>query len=148
MSLANILTKSAELENANLVALGIDYAYDEPPEAIRRWPCSIRYAQTGSLEASKGDGRHNLHTFIIEVHFRRAREGGLESVQRLALPVVDAYQTLYAANLKLLGACDLIVFDSPAYEVRELDWGGDLTYGVRFWMVAKEKGAITVETGV
>ena len=72
MSLPAILAASAALENLNLVALGINHAYDEPPEVLTDLPVAIRFAEpTARMEASDLMGRYNIFHFKIEVHLAR-----------------------------------------------------------------------------
>jgi hypothetical protein len=112
MSLPAILTASAALENANLVALGINHAYDEPPEVILDFPVAVRFAEaTEQMEASDLLGRYNLYNFKIEVHFPR---GVLQESTATALACIRAYQNLYAANLSIGSTCDVSGFRKPA----------------------------------
>ena len=147
MSLPAILTASAALENANKVALGINHAYDEPPEALMDLPVAVRFAEpTPQMEASDLMGRYNLFNFKIEVHL--ARGVILESYAN-ALPMIRRYQNLYAANLSIGGTCDVSGFREPACEgpVR-LRYGTEAleTVGIIFYMWAKEiLDDITVE---
>jgi len=139
MSLPAILAASAALENLNLVALGINHAYDEPPEVLTDLPVAIRFAEpTPRMEASDLMGRYNIFHFKIEVHLAR---GILQDSYASALSVIRAYQNLYAANLSIGGTCDVCGFREPACEgpVR-LRYGTDVveTIGIVFYMWAKE----------
>ena len=139
MSLPAILAASAALENLNLVALGINHAYDEPPEVLTDLPVAIRFAEpTARMEASDLMGRYNIFHFKIEVHLAR---GILQDSYASALSVIRAYQNLYAANLSIGGTCDVCGFREPACEgpVR-LRYGTDVveTIGIVFYMEAKE----------
>ena len=150
MSLPAILAASAALENLNLVALGINHAYDEPPEVLTDLPVAIRFAEpTARMEASDLMGRYNIFHFKIEVHLAR---GILQDSYASALSVIRAYQNLYAANLSIGGTCDVCGFREPACEgpVR-LRYGTDVveTIGIVFYMEAKEiLDDITVGLGV
>jgi len=150
MSLPAILAASAALENLNLVALGINHAYDEPPEVLTDLPVAIRFAEpTQRMEASDSMGRYNIFHFKIEVHLAR---GILQDSYASALSVIRAYQNLYAANLSIGGTCDVCGFREPACEgpVR-LRYGTDVveTIGIVFYMEAKEiLDDITVGFGV
>ena len=139
MSLPAILAASAALETLNLVALGINHAYDEPPEVLTDLPVAIRFAEpTPRMEASDLMGRYNIFHFKIEVHLAR---GILQDSYASALSVIRAYQNLYAANLSIGGTCDVCGFREPACEgpVR-LRYGTDVveTIGIVFYMWAKE----------
>ena len=139
MSLPAILAASAALENLNLVALGINHAYDEPPEVLTDLPVAIRFAEpTPRMEASDLMGRYNIFHFKIEVHLAR---GILQDSYASALSVIRAYQNLYAANLSIGGTCDVCGFREPACEgpVR-MRYGTDVveTIGIVFYMEAKE----------
>lgn len=138
MTLKNILTQSAALEQAARATLGIAHAYDEATETPRYWPFSARYPDTGDLEYSLGLGAKSMHHFIIEVHFERARPGGLAACEALARATIEKFRDLYAANLTIKGSCDRSGFDKPSYEYRAMDWYGTKTIGVRFHMFAKE----------
>jgi len=138
MSLANILSQSADLEEAAKATLGIAHAYDESPEELRYWPCSVRYPRTGDLEYSLGLGAKSLHHFIIEVHFERGRPGGLAECEAKARVLIERYRDLYAANLTIGGSCDTSGFDKPSYEYGRLEWAGIETIGIRFNLWAKE----------
>jgi len=139
MSLPAILTASAALEEANKVALGINHAYDEPPEAIMDLPVAVRYSEGASqMSASRLLGRYNLYDFKIEVHFPR---GILQEAVELTLPIVEAYQTLYANNLSISGTCDVSGFREPAMEgplLLRYKEGLPVTIGIIFYMWAKE----------
>jgi len=112
MSLPAILTASAALENANKVALGINHAYDEPPEVLLDLPVALRFAEdTEQMEASDLLGRYNLYNFKIEVHFAR---GVLQDSYGTALACIRAYQNLYAANLSIGSTCEVSGFRKPA----------------------------------
>jgi len=139
MSLPAILAASAALETLNLIALGINHAYDEPPEVLTDLPVAIRFAEpTPRMEASDLMGRYNIFHFKIEVHLAR---GILQDSYASALSVIRAYQNLYAANLSIGGTCDVCGFREPACEgpVR-LRYGTDVveTIGIVFYMWAKE----------
>lgn len=138
MSLATILTQSAALEQAARATLGIAHAYDEAPEELRYWPCTVRYPRTGDLEYSLGLGAKSIHHFVIEVHFERGRPGGLAACEALARVTIEKFRDLYAANLTINGSCDRSEFDKPSYEYGELKWGVTDTIGVRFFLWAKE----------
>jgi len=139
MSLPAILTASAVLEEANKVALGINHAYDEPPEAIMDLPVAIRYSEGAPfMSASRLLGRYNLYDFKIEVHFAR---GVLQEAVEDTLPVIEAYQMLYANNLSISGTCDVSGFREPAMEgplVLRYKEGHDITIGIIFYLWAKE----------
>ena len=139
MSLPIILTASAALENDNKTALGIEYAYDAPPETLTTLPVSVRFGeQAWQLHGSRFLGRYNLWHFKIEVHLAR---GELMDSMPNALAVIEAYQTLYTANLSISSTCDVSGFREPACEgpVR-LRYGPEIpvTIGVIFYMWAKE----------
>jgi len=139
MSLPEILAASAALENLNLVALGINHAYDEPPEVLTDLPVAIRFAEpTPRMEASDLMGRYNIFHFKIEVHLAR---GILLESYANALPVIRAYQDLYAGNLSISGTCDVCGFREPACDgpVR-LRYGTETveTIGIVFYLWAKE----------
>lgn len=141
MSLPAILTASAALENANLVALGINHAYDEPPEAldVHNLPVAVRYSEGGAqMSASRLLGRYNIYNFKIEVHFPR---GVLQEAVALTLPCIRAYQDLYAGNLSISGTCDVCNFREPAFEgpvLLRYKEGHPVTIGIVFYMWAKE----------
>ncbi len=139
MSLPTILTASAALENANLVALGINHAFDTPPETLTDLPVSVRFAEgTARMEASDLMGRYNIWHFKIEVHLAR---GVLPESYATALNVIEAYQNLYAANLSISGTCDVCGFREPACDGPVLlRYGTETveTIGVVFYMWAKE----------
>lgn len=143
--LSDVLSATAAIETAAMASLGLRRVYNTPPEALEIFPCSVRYARSGSLTASKGFGRHNLHHFIIEVHLERARPGGLQITDALARPFVEKFHELYAANLSLNGTCEYCTFEDVSYEAGGLSWGKVDTYGIRFYLWAKVQGAITVE---
>ncbi len=139
MSLPAILTASAALENANKTALGINHAFDTPPETLPDLPVAVRFAEpTAQMEASRLLGRYNIYNFKIEVHLAR---GVLLESYATALAVIRAYQDLYAANLSISGTCDVCGFREPACEgpVR-LRYGTETqeTIGIIFYMWAKE----------
>jgi len=139
VSLANILTQAAVLEQANRVALGIKHAYDEAPETLRWWPCSMRYPVSGEFHHSRGWGKHNIHRWVVEVHIKRAKPGGLTEVDRQARQIIEAYQLLYSNNLSINDSCDFSGFEKPvSWEYGRLEWAGEVTFGIRFWMWAKE----------
>ena len=141
MSLPAILTASAALENANLAALGITYAFDTPPETLNgsRLPVSVRFAEaTEQLHGSRLMGRYNLFNFKIEVHWPR---GVLLEAVALCFPTIEAFQDLYTANLSINGTCDVSGFRSPAVEgPLRLRYMSDTveTIGFIFHMWAKE----------
>lgn len=139
MSLPAILTASAALENANKVALGINHAFDTPPENLADLPVAVRFSEGApQLEASRLMGRYNLFHFKIEVHLAR---GVLLESYATALAVIQAYQTLYAGNLSISATCDVSGFREPACEgpVR-MRYGTETieTIGVVFYLYAKE----------
>ena len=139
MSLPAILTASAALENANKIALGINHAFDTPPETLADMPVAVRFAEpTERLEASRLMGRYNIFHFKIEVHLAR---GVLLESYATALAVIQAYQTLYAGNLSIGATCDVSGFREPACEgpVR-MRYGTETveTIGVVFYLWAKE----------
>ena len=139
MSLPTILTASAALENANKVALGINHAFDTPPETLADLPVAVRFSEGApQLEASRLMGRYNLFHFKIEVHLAR---GVLLESYATALAVIQAYQTLYAGNLSISATCDVSGFREPACEgpVR-MRYGTETieTIGVVFYLYAKE----------
>jgi len=140
MTLANILTQTAALEEANKVALGIKKAYDDAPEDIGpgQYPAAIRYPRTGDLEYSLGLGAKSVHHFIVEVHLQRGRPGGLAECEKRARVLIEKYRDLYAANLSLNGSCDTSGMDKPSYEYGFLEWGETTNIGVRFNIWAKE----------
>lgn len=155
MSLPAILTASAVLENADagLATLGFKHAFDEPPETIMQsLPCSVRFPEPGSiLQASRLMGRYNIHNFKVEFHWPRGVSW--KAVENI-LPVIDAVQTLYAANLSIGSTCDVCVFRDPAYEgpmlVRYSE-GQPITLAVIFYFEAKEildDIAVTLSPGV
>ena len=139
MSLPAILTASAALENANKVALGINHAFDTPPENLADLPVAVRFSEGApQLEASRLMGRYNLFHFKIEVHLAR---GVLLESYATALAVIQAYQTLYAGNLSISATCDVSGFREPACEgpVRMRYGTGTIeTIGVVMYMWAKE----------
>lgn len=141
MSLPAILTASAALENANKVALGINHAYDEPPEAldVGNLPVAVRYFEGApQMSASRLLGRYNLYNFKIEVHFPR---GVLQEAVALTLPCIAAYQYLYAGNLSISGTCDVSGFREPACDgplLLRYKEGHPVTLGMIFYMWAKE----------
>ena len=139
MSLPAILTASAALENANKVALGINHAYDEPPETLTDFPVAVRFAEaTQQLHGSRFLGRYNLFHFKIEVHFAR---GVLQDSYASVLQAIEAYQDLYTANLSISGTCDVSGFREPAMEGPVVLKYGPSTVesiGVIFYMWAKE----------
>lgn len=139
MSLPAILTASAALENANKVALGINHAFDEPPEVLLDFPVAVRFAEsTPQMEASDLLGRYNLFHFKIEVHLAR---GELLESYANALALIRAYQNLYAANLSIGSTCDVSGFREPACSGPVwLRYGpGKVeSIGVVFYMWAKE----------
>ena len=139
MSLPAILTASAALENANKIALGINHAFDTPPEMLADMPVAVRWAEGAQrLEASRLMGRYNIFHFKIEVHLAR---GVLLESYATALAVIQAYQTLYAGNLSIGATCDVSGFREPAcegpvwlkYETETVQ-----TIGVVFYLWAKE----------
>ena len=139
MSLPAILTASAALENVNKVALGINHAFDTPPETLADLPVAVRFAeQTPRMEASRLMGRYNIFHFKIEVHLAR---GVLLESYANALPVIRAYQDLYAGNLSISATCDVCGFREPACDgpVR-MRYGTETveSIGVVFYMWAKE----------
>jgi len=139
VSLPNILTASAALENDNKAALGIEHAYDTPPEVLVTLPVAVRFAeQAWQLHGSRFLGRYNLWHFKIEVHLAR---GELMDSMVNALDVIEAYQTLYTANLSISGTCDVSGFREPACEgpVR-LRYGPETpeTIGVIMYFWSKE----------
>lgn len=142
MSLPLILTASATLENANLVALGINHAYDTPPETLvgANLPISVRFAEpTAQMSASRLLGRYNIYHFNIEVHFAR---GVLQESVANVLPIIRAYQDLYANNLSILTTCDVSGFREPACTgpivLRYRPGDKATTIGIIFHMWAKE----------
>jgi len=149
MSLPAILSATAALENvpANKALLGINHAYDEPPEALdaHNLPVAVRYSEGApQMSASRLLGRYNIYHFKIEVHFPR---GILQEAVRLTLPCIRAYQNLYAANLSIrdpatgLATCDVSGFREPAFEgpvLLSYKEGAPVTLGVIFYMWAKE----------
>jgi|GEM_PF-2769792 len=141
MSLPLILTASAALENANLAALGINYAYDEPPEAldVHNLPVAVRYSEGApQMSASRLLGRYNIYHFKIEVHFPR---GVLQEAVKLTLPCIRAYQDLYAGNLSISTTCDVSGFREPAFEgpvLLRYKEGMPVTVGIIFYLWAKE----------
>jgi len=141
MSLPAILTASAALETANKAALGINHAYDEPPEALdaHNLPVAVRYSEGAEfMTASRQMGRYNKYHFKIEVHFPR---GVLQEAVKLTLPVIRAYQDLYAANLTISGTCDVCNFREPPYEgpvLLKYKEGAPVTVGIIFYLWAKE----------
>lgn len=141
MSLPAILTASAALETANLAALGINHAYDEPPEAldVHNLPVAVRYSEgAAQMSASRLLGRYNIYHFKIEVHFPR---GVLQEAVALTLPCIRAYQDLYAGNLSISGTCDVCGFREPAFEgplLLRYKEGHPVTIGVIFYMWCKE----------
>jgi len=89
MSLPAILTASAALEEANKVALGINHAFDTPPETLADLPVAVRFAEgTAQLHGSRLLGRYNIWNFKIEVHLAR---GVLLESYATALAVIQAY---------------------------------------------------------
>jgi len=139
MSLPAILTASAALENANRVALGINHAFDTPPEILSDLPVSVRFAEsTPMMHGSGMMGRYNIYNFKIEVHWPRGIL--LEAVEK-CFPTIRAYQDLYTANLSISGTCDVSGFREPACDgpVR-LKYGpeSEETIGIIFYMWAKE----------
>lgn len=142
MSIDAILAASAALENgdAGLAALGFRHAFDEPPETIdQSLPCSVRYQEgMPKLCASRSMGRYNLHNFKIEVHFPR---GVLQTAYNNVQPILEAFQTLYAANLSIGGTCDVSGFREPAcdgpYILKYAEKQPE-TLGYIFYMWAKE----------
>ena len=139
MSLPAILTASAALENANLAALGINHAFDTPPEVLTDFPVSVRFAERAEqLHGSRSMGRYNLYHFKIEVHWPR---GILHEGVQQCFGTIEAYQNLYTANLSISGTCDVSGFREPACEgpVR-LKYGSNTpeTIGIIFYMWAKE----------
>jgi len=138
MSLSNILTQSAAIEEAAKATLGIAHAYDESPDELGWWPCTVRYPRTGDLEYSKGLGGKSIHHWVVEVHFERARIGGLERCEALARATVERFRDVYARNLTLNGSCDISGFDKPSWEYGRLIWADTETIGVRFYLWAKE----------
>jgi hypothetical protein len=140
LTLANIFTKSAALEEVNKATLGITHAYDDSPETIGlgNFPAAIRYPKSGDFEHSRGLGRHNIHHFVVEVHIERGRPGGLAECEKRARVFIEKYQNLYAGNLSISGTCDVSGFDKPSWEYGYLEWGDEKTIGVRFYMWAKE----------
>lgn len=139
MSLPAILTASAALENANLAALGIKHAFDTPPETLSDLPVSVRFAEsTEQLHGSRSMGRYNLYHFKIEVHWPR---GTLWEAVDQCFGTIEAYQTLYTANLSIGGTCDVSGFDSPACDgPLLLKYGPNTpeTIGIIFHIWAKE----------
>ena len=144
MSLPAILTASAALENANKVALGINYAFDTPPEALVDLPVALRFAMPGGqLHGSRLLGRYNIYNFKIEVHLAR---GVLMESYATALAVIQAYQDLYTANLSISGTCNVSGFGDPELVATPYEGPVRLRYGtetqesigVVFYMWAKE----------
>jgi len=141
MTLPAILTASAALENANLAALGIKHAYDEPPEAldVHNLPVAVRYSEGApQMSASRFLGRYNIWHFKIEVHFPR---GVLQESYAMALACIEPYQTLYAANLSISGSCDVSGFREPACSepmYLRFKEGHPVTVGIIFYLWAKE----------
>ena len=149
MPINTILTASAALENANLAALGITHAFDEPPETLKgsRLPVSVRFSEGAPmLHGSRLLGRYNLYNWKLEVHWPR---GVLQSAVEQCFPTVRAYQDLYTANLSISGTCDVNLFRDPSMEGPVyLRYGPDDvdTIGFIFYFVAKEiLDDITVE---
>jgi len=146
MSMDNILTQQAAIEQAARATLGIAHAYDEAPDELRYWPCSVRYLRTGDLEYSKALGGKSIHHWIVEVHFERARPGGLAECDKRARVMIERFRDLYAANLSLNGSCDVSGFDKPSWEYGRLEWTGTDTIGFRMYVWAKEMlDGLTVE---
>jgi len=141
MSIPAILTAMATLETANRAALGINHAYDTPPEAldVHNLPVAVRYLDgIPQLSASRLMGRYNIYDVNIEVHFPR---GVLQEAVALTLPVIEAYQTLYANNLSISGTCDVSGFREPACSppmVLRFKEGHPVTIGVILYMWIKE----------
>ena len=147
MSLPAILTASAALENANRVALGINNAFDTPPETLHDLPVALRFAEsTPTMHGSASMGRYNIYNFKIEVHWPR---GVLLEAVAQCFPTIRAYQDLYTANLSISGTCDVSGFREPACEgPLWLKYGTDAveTIGIIFYMWCKEiLDDITVE---
>jgi len=139
MSADNILSQTAAIEGANKAILGIKQVHDEAPDALPTLPCSLRYLRRGNFSASRGLGRHNIHHFIVEVHLARARPGGLPEADKRARKLPERFQDLYANNLSLNGSCDVSGFEEEnSWVYGALDWMGEETIGVRFYMWAKE----------
>ena len=140
MSLPNILTASAALENTNLAALGIKHAFDTPPEALTALPVAVRFAEgTAQMHASRSMGRYNIWNFKIEVHWPR---GVIWEAVAQCFPTIEAYQTLYSANLSISASCDVSGFREPACEgpvvLRYSPIDATETIGVIFYLWAKE----------
>jgi len=143
MSLPAILSATAALENvpANKALLGINHAYDEPPEALdaHNLPVAVRYSEGApQMSASRLLGRYNIYHFKIEVHFPR---GLLQEAVALTLPCIRAYQNLYAGNLSISGTCDVSGFREPAFEgpvLLSYKEGAPVTLGIIFYLWAKE----------
>lgn len=138
MTLPAILTASAALENANLVALGIKHAYDEPPEVLSDLPVSVRFAEPSALHGSRLLGRYNIYHWKIEVHWPR---GNLWEAVEQCFPTIRAYQDLYTANLTIGGSNDVTTFREPGCEGPVVLWygtGNVETIGVIFYMQSKE----------
>lgn len=139
MPVPTILTASAALENANKATLGINHAFDEPPEIFTDLPVAVRFAEPAvQMHGSRLIGRYNLYNFKIEVHLAR---GVIQESIENAFAVIRAYQDLYTQNLSISGTCDVSGFREPACEgpVR-LKYGPDVdeTIGIIFYMWAKE----------
>lgn len=138
MSLDNILRQTAAIEEAAKATLGLKQVHDRCPEELMSTPCSLRYARSGEFHHSRGLGKHNIHHFVIEVHWPRGLPGGLAEAERRAIVMIERFQILYAANLSLNASCDVSNFDLPSWEYGELEWAGTDTFGIRFYVWAKE----------
>ena len=135
----DILRATAALEQANIADLGLNKVYDRPPDSLERFPCSIRYGIAGTLRASLGLGQDNIYRFRIEVFTERARAGGLQFADSILMPFVEAYQELYAANLSILGTCDVSGFDTEgdSFFFLEVEFNEVKLLRLRFEMWAK-----------
>jgi len=142
----DILKASADLEEENKNTLGLKKVcrWEDIPESISDFPCSIRYAEEGITKVGAGFGKTAHRRFYVEVLMRR---GHVPDTMATLIPMIEGFEDLYASDLSLGGTCDQLEFLEPFWRFGEREYpeaSGQKHLILLFHFEAKETASITV----
>ena len=118
---------------------GIRAHPDYPPEQLNVFPFAVAYSGGGLWEFGPGGTRKGLHTIVLEIHVARK---DLPRDTQAAMAFSDTVPNVLLANPTLGG--NVSTFGQIRYTFGPLGWGGEVTYGFRFFIEnVKMETAIT-----